>query len=30
MIDKRFRLGQTLSDFGETGLDIVVVPLGLE
>ena len=30
MIDRRFRLGQALSDFGETGLYIVVGLLGME
>ena len=30
MIDRRFSLGQSLPDFGETGLDIVVGPLRLE
>ena len=29
-IAPRFRLGQALPDFGETWLDIVVGPLGLE
>ena len=28
-ISRRFCLGQALPDFGETGLDIVVGPLGL-
>ena len=30
MINQRFCLGQALPDFGETGMDIFVGPLGLE